>query len=283
MNVNEMNESEFILNFLVKLAPSLQKLMPLDCMIGIADTEKFLTIAPGEKMRVPKEVIGSRVSPSDPVAMSVKSGKPEHTIVPKDVLGITFESTAVPVTNSQGSIIGAIGLGIGIENREILIQTADQVATSSEQTSKTIEDLADSATKLAAKQNDLLDLAQEITNQINATEKIIEIIRGIATTSNMLGLNAAIESARAGEHGRGFSVVSSEIRKMAENSSSAIKDIESILYKIKDKIEIIDKKIEETASIGQHQAASTEELSGAMDELANSAGNLKKASRVVIG
>lgn len=59
----------------------------------------------------------------------------------------------------------------------------------------------------------------------------------------MLGLNAAIESARAGEYGKGFSVVANEIRKMAENSTIAIKDVENILNKIKYKIETMDEKI----------------------------------------
>lgn len=99
----------------------------------------------------------------------------------------------------------------------------------------------------------------------------------------MLGLNASIEAARAGENGKGFSVVAGEIRKMAENSSVAIKDVESILNKIKEKIKVIDEKIDETSTIGQKQVAATEELSSTMEELAKSANSLKKASNIVVG
>ena len=280
---NEKSESEFIMDFLVKLAPTLQKLIPLDCIIGIADTKKFLCSVSGEKIKLPVNTTGTEVSGDAPIAKAIKSGKPERMISAKEVLGISFEATAIPVFDSQGKVIGGIGLGIGLENREILINTANFVATSSEQTSVTIEELANSAAQLANQQAHLLNLSKEITEQISETEKIIQIIRGVAHTSKMLGLNASIEAARAGEQGKGFSVVAGEIRKMAENSSTAIKDVENILNNIKDKIQVINKKINETSSIGQQQASATEELSRTMEELTESANKLKQASSVVIG
>jgi hypothetical protein len=283
MDSNEKSESEIIMDFLVKLAPALQKLIPLDCIIGIADTEKFLCSIPGEKIKLPTNTVGTNISEKIPIAKAIKSGKPERMLVPKELLGISFEATSIPVLDNQGKVIGGIGLGIGLENREILINNANLVSASSEQTSATIVELADSAAQLANQQSHLLDLSQEITQQISETEKIIEIIRGVAHTSNMLGLNASIEAARAGEHGKGFSVVAAEIRKMAENSSTAIKDVEGILNKIKDKIQLINEKINETSHIGHKQAATTEELSKNMAELAKSANHLKQASNIVIG
>jgi methyl-accepting chemotaxis protein len=84
-------------------------------------------------------------------------------------------------------------------------------------------------------------------------------------------------------HGRGFSVVAEEIRKMADNSANAVKDIENIIMTIKHKTEQVLQKVIETSNIGQEQLAATEEISNAMEDLAMSAQQLNQAANMVIG
>lgn len=283
MNPNEKTEQEILLNFVMELAPNLQKLIPLDCMIGVTDTTKFLLSCPGDKIKMPMDATGIDIPKEDTIYKSISSGKTEKAIVPKEAFGFEFASTAIPIFDSNKEIIGGLGLGIGLDNRNNLVDTAQLVATSAEQTSATIEELAASAVELATLQSSLQVLSHEVTKQIKETKKIIEVIRGVAHTSNMIGINAAIEEARAGEYGRGFSVVATEIRKMAKNSSSAIIDVETIIGKINSKITEIDEKINQTTDVGQQQAAATEELASSMVELAASADFLKQSASEVVG
>lgn len=82
---------------------------------------------------------------------------------------------------------------------------------------------------------------KEIINSLGGRSeeigRIIEIITNITEQTNLLALNAAIESARAGEHGKGFAVVSDEIRTLAERSASAAKDISNIISQIQEDTE----------------------------------------------
>lgn len=109
--------------------------------------------------------------------------------------------------------------------------------------------------------------ATNVTKQVGTIEEVADVVKGIADQSNLLGLNAAIESARAGEHGRGFSVVADEIRKMANHSKEQVSDIHTISNKIKEVISTLDTYIQEVNAESDSQSAAIEELTATVQEI----------------
>lgn len=80
--------------------------------------------------------------------------------------------------------------------------------------------------------DEVADIINELGNRSQAIGQIVDLIGGIADQTNLLALNAAIEAARAGEQGRGFAVVAEEVRKLAEQSQTAAKEIAYLIGQI---------------------------------------------------
>ncbi|WP_249662491.1 methyl-accepting chemotaxis protein, partial [Lysinibacillus fusiformis] len=71
----------------------------------------------------------------------------------------------------------------------------------------------------------IVESFSELQKRVNDIEQVFTLINQIADQTNLLALNASIEAARAGEHGKGFAVVAQEVRKLAENTVSALSEV----------------------------------------------------------
>ncbi|MBP2155855.1 methyl-accepting chemotaxis protein [Erwinia rhapontici] len=150
---------------------------------------------------------------------------------------IWLEASYNPVYDADGHVCKVIKIASDITTRvEAAKRVADIAVTTSEETSQithnaneVLEETVRNSGLVAVQVNAATEIGAKLNASAKSITEVVDTINVIAAQTNILALNAAIESARAGEAGRGFSVVAAEVRRLAASTASATQKITSVV------------------------------------------------------
>lgn len=112
---------------------------------------------------------------------------------------------------------------------------------------KSLFDVANKVSSIAQNENELAKKVEDMTNQASNIQKATEMIAELADKTNLLSLNAGIEAARAGNHGRGFSVIAEDIRNLAQSSEQFLDNVVKIVKELLTSINEVSTELKKNA------------------------------------
>lgn len=271
-----------VLDALMVALPLVKEIFGLDAQICLCDNEKTIGVWYADTFHMDVKV-GETIERNKPghdmLVLAMETGKGNSGVLPEFVYGVAVDGIITPIFE-DGKVVGVVSAAVSLKSRKDIEHAAENLNRNLMSSQEITNEIAVGSTKLAGRLDNVRMFSQKIEELAKDTSSIVKSIQGNSHKSSILAINAAIEAGRAGEKGKGFSIVANEMGKLAKVSGESTKSISSHLDDMFDKLKDIVSEINSVADISTTQAIAMEEISNTLKEISLDANKLEKISKI---
>ncbi|OZI11826.1 chemotaxis protein [Bacillaceae bacterium SAS-127] len=258
-----------MLEVLTAATPYIHKAFKGEAIVTVVEKkqETMVSYLPGKRVDTGNQT-GDVYNAADQNITGALNGKETNIYIPKEVYGVPIQAFAFPIYESR-QVIGALAFGLPLDNQEKLESYMDTINSIANNLQDKVHTIASHSEELAATSDEINEQTAHALKDSEQTNVITDLIKDISRQTNLLGLNASIEAARAGQHGAGFNIVAGEVRKLSMETSKATEQIENSLSNVKENLESLKESMFQIKSASGEQATLVQDFSEIIDQLNN--------------
>lgn len=260
------------LDYMEHFQPILPELMPKKIQIRTIDSDRYLRHVQDLDSGIQANFqLDKQVPENSGPAMAMREKQIVRRLVDKSHYGVEIRTVNIPFKDDSG----CISLTYNVDLEVQISVSMERIAAASQQISASSEEINRSGSLMYEQFFEMKSMIQDVFEHSNEMKTIAGVVKEINDQLKLISINALIEAAHAGEHGRGFSVVAAEVRKLSDSSFQQIKRVNETAAALLQNMGKATNAVDQIDRDLRHQTLSSNDIHVAIADVAESISRLK--------